>query len=197
MIYYIEGKLVLKTDTYAVIDRGGVAYKIYSSAGTLESLGETGSSARLYTYLNIKTSSDIFDLYGFGSPEERDIFETLLGVNGIGAKTALNLLSNISPSKLVLCVLSDDAAYLAKHTQGLGPKGAKRLVLELKDKLRGYEYELPDTEPEPRRGGAPLEAVDALVSLGYSEAEAQRAVRDAPEGASVEDIIKHGLKNLL
>ncbi len=195
MLYYIEGKLVLKTKDCAVIDCGGTAYKLRSTTATLDALGDEGSDARLYTYLNIKTASDIFALYGFATLEERDIFEMLLGVSGIGAKTAVSLLSNISPSKLVLCVMSDDAAYLSKHTQGLGPKGAKRLILELKDKLKGYD--ITHLADEHTESGAALEAASALTSLGYSDEEARRAVSGAPEGASVEDIIKHGLKNLI
>ena len=196
MFYYIEGKLVLKTEDCAVIDCGGVGYRIFSTRPSLDALGEPGSAARLYTYFNIKTASDMFTLYGFATVEERDMFEMILGVSGIGAKTAANLLSNVPPSKFALCVIGDDPAYLSKHTPGLGPKGAKRLVLELKDKFKNADLEgvsggeifAPDTDDEN-------EAVSALIALGYSGDEAKRALRGA-EGTT-EEMIKQALKNLI
>ena len=196
MLYYIEGKLVLKAEDHAVIDCGGVGYRIFSTRPSLDALGEPGSAARLYTYLNIKTASDMFALYGFTTLEERNIFEMILGVSGIGAKTAANLLSNVSPSKFALCVISDDPAYLSKHTPGLGPKGAKRLVLELKDKFKNADLEgvsgdeifAPEADDEN-------EAVSALIALGYSPDEAKRALRGA-EGTT-EEMIRQALKNLI
>ena len=133
MFYYIAGKLVHKTDTFAVLDAGGVAYQIFSTTSSLQSLGEIGDRAKLYTYMNLKSASDICVLYGFSTLEERNIFEMILGVSGVGAKTAASLLSNISPSKFALCVVTNDAKYLSSHTPGLGPKGAQRIILELKD----------------------------------------------------------------
>ncbi len=196
MFYYIEGKLILKAEDHAVIDCGGVGYKIYSTRTSLDDLGDAGTTVRLYTSLNIKTASDIFMLYGFTTLEEKNIFEMILSVSGIGAKTAASLLSNVSPSKFALCVMSDDSAYLAKHTPGLGPKGAKRIVLELKDKFKDVdpsgmtseEIFTPDTDSDS-------EAVSALMVLGYSREEAQRALNGAQ--GSVEDMVKHALKQLI
>ena len=88
MFEYISGKLIQKTKDYAVIDAGGIGYRIYSTMSSLSSLGEAGDTARLYIYMNIKNSSDTFSLYGFATPEERSTFEMILGVSGIGAKTA-------------------------------------------------------------------------------------------------------------
>lgn len=199
MFYYIEGTLVMKSDSFAVIDCGGVAYQIYSTRTSVESLGEIGSKARLYTYLNIKTSSDIMTLYGFSTTEEKNMFELILGVSGIGAKTAANLLSNVSPSKFALCVVTDDSGYLAKHTPGLGPKGAKRIILELKDKFKDADISgMPRDEIEDIFSPAAdedNEAVSALIVLGYSREEAQRALKGAT--GTAEEMIKYGLKNLL
>ena len=196
MLYYIEGKLILKSDDYAVIDCGDMGYRVYSTRATLDSLGDVGARVKLYTYLNIKTASDIFTLYGFSTLEERDIFEMVLGVSGIGAKTAASLLSNVSPSKFALCVISDDSAYLAKHTPGLGPKGAKRIVLELKDKFKDADLSAMTGgevfAPEPETDN---EAVLALMALGYSAEEASRALKGAQ--GSTEDMIKQALKNLI
>lgn len=196
MFYYIAGKLVHKTDTFAVLDAGGVAYQIFSTTSSLQSLGEIGDRAKLYTYMNLKSASDICVLYGFSTLEERNIFEMILGVSGVGAKTAASLLSNISPSKFALCVVTNDAKYLSSHTPGLGPKGAQRIILELKDKFKGMELDdipkeeifAPDTDGEN-------EAVSALVVLGYSAQEAKSALRGV--SGSVEEMVKAGLKNLL
>ena len=196
MFDYISGTLVQKTDTYAVIDVGGIGYKIYSTLTSLSGLGETGTTVKLYTYLNIKTASDIVTLYGFLTVEERKTFEMILGVSGVGAKTAASVLSNISTSKFALCVVTGDSKYIASHTPGLEPKGAQRIILELKDKFKHIEAEdlnteeifSPDTDIDN-------EAVSALVVLGYSRQEAERAL--AGSDGSVEDKIKYALKRLM
>ena len=196
MFDYISGKLVRKTDTYAVIDAGGIGYRVYSTLPSLNSLGEVGQSVRLYTYLNIKTASDLLALYGFATEEERRSFEMILGVSGVGAKTAAALLSNISPSKLALCIVTNDSKYLSSHTPGLGPKGAQRIILELKDKFKNVELDDVKadelfTDSSPEAG----EAVSALLVLGYSRTEAERALAGA--SGTVEEQIKHALKRLV
>ncbi|HIV85464.1 MAG TPA: Holliday junction branch migration protein RuvA [Candidatus Monoglobus merdigallinarum] len=196
MFYYIEGKLALKTDSYAVIDCGGVGYRIFSTGTTLASLGESGSHARLYTYLNIKNSADTLTIYGFSTIEEKNLFEMILGVSGIGAKTAAALLSNVSPSKFALCVVTDDAKYLSDKTPGLGPKGAKRLILELKDKFKDvYIEDAAVTETFTAAADEDSEALAALMALGYSRDEAAHALKGA--AGSTEDMIKSALKNLI
>ena len=196
MFYYISGELVHKTDTFAVIDAGGVGYRIYSTLASLKALGDVGSQARLYTYMNLKTTSDICVLYGFATLEELHMFEMILGVSGVGAKTAVSLLSNVSPSKFALCVVTNDAKYIASQTPGLGPKGAQRIVLELKDKFKGMDLnEIPQDEIFAPETDDSDEAVAALVVLGYSAQEAQKALKGA-EG-TLEEKIKAGLKNLM
>ncbi len=196
MFYYISGKLVYKTDSYAVIDAGGVGYQIYTTASSLEAIGEVGRQAKLYTYMNLKTSSDICMLYGFATPEEKRIFEMILGVSGVGAKTAVNLLSNISPSKFVLCVVTGDSKYIASHTPGLGPKGAQRIVLELKDKFKDASIEdIPQNEIFAPEIDDKDEAVAALIALGYSANEAKQALRGT--NGTAEERIKAGLKQLM
>lgn len=195
MFYYISGKLAHKTDSFAVIDANGIGYKVYSTLPSLEAIGEIGTDVKLYTYMHLKTTSDICVLYGFSTLEELNIFEMILGVTGVGAKTAANLLSNVSPSKFALCVVTNDAKYLSSHTPGLGPKGAQRIILELKDKFKGLEIEdIPKEEIFAPSSDYEGEAVSALVVLGYSPQEAKNALRGA-EG-SVEEMIKTGLKNL-
>ena len=196
VFYYISGKLVHKTDSFAVIDAGGVGYKLYATRTSLETLGEIGEPARLYTYMNLKTASDICVLYGFSTMEELNIFEMIVGVSGIGAKTAVNLLSNVSPSKFALCVVTNDAKYLSAHTPGLGPKGAQRIILELKDKFKGVDLqEIPGEELFSPEAQELDEAVSALVVLGYSAQEAKSALKGV--SGSLEERIKAGLKNLM
>lgn len=196
MFYYIEGTLAVKTETFVVIDAGGVGYRIFSTRTSLEALGEIGGKARLYIYTNFKPSGDTLTLYGFSTQEEKSMFEMILGVSGVGAKTAANLLSNISPSKFAMCVVTNDAKYLAKNTPGLGPKGAQRIILELKDKFKDADISgMPTDEMFAPAAAEDNEALSALMVLGYSKDEALRALSGAT--GSTEDMIKHALKNLM
>ena len=199
MFYYISGTLVHKSDSFAVIDAGGIGYKIFASSTTLEKIGDVGDFAKLYTFANFKSSADIFDLYGFADLEELKLFEMRIGVSRVGAKTAIALLSNISPSKFALCVVTNDYKYIASKTPGLGAKGAERIVLELKDKFR--DSDIADISAEEvtevyHGGGSERdEAAGALIVLGYSPQEAKRAVANAT--GTVEEMVKIGLKNLM
>lgn len=196
MFDYITGKLVQKTESYAVVEAGGIGYRIFSTLSSLNEMGEVGQNVKLYIYFNIKNTSDILTLYGFTGREERKTFEMILGVSGIGAKTAAALLSNVSASKFALCVVTNDSKYLASHTPGLGPKGAQRIILELKDKFK--EVELDNVGAEELfadTGDDTNEALSALVVLGYSKTEAERAL--AGSDGSVEDRIKYALKKLM
>lgn len=199
MFYYISGTIALKADNFAVIDAGGIGYRLYASTATLEKIGGIGDFAKLYTYSNFKASADIFDLYGFADLEELRLFEMIIGVSRVGAKTAIALLSNISPSKFALCIATNDYKYIASKTPGLGAKGAERIVLELKDKFRDTDLSDISAEEvtEVYHGGSSDrdEAAGALIVLGYSPAEAKRAVASAT--GTVEEMVKQGLKNLM
>ncbi len=199
MFYYISGTIALKTEAFVVVDAGGIGYRLYASTATLEKIGSVGEFAKLYTYSNFKASADIFDLYGFADLEELNLFEMVIGVSRVGAKTAIALLSNISPSKFALCVATNDYKYIASKTPGLGAKGAERIVLELKDKFRDVNLEDISSSDvaEVYHGGNSDrdEAVGALMALGYSSQEAKRAVMAA--SGTVEEMVKQGLKNLM
>lgn len=199
MFYYISGTLILKGADFAVIDAGGVGYQLYTSSSTLNSLGAEGSQAKLYTYLNFKSSSDIMDLYGFATMEEKSLFEMMIGVNRVGAKLAMSVLSGMSPSKFALCVVTNDAKYLAEKTSGMGLKGAQRLILELKDKFKGVDVEdfaARETTELPSVGeDESSDALSALIVLGYKPQEARAAI--AGLSGSVEEIVKAGLQKLM
>lgn len=196
MFYYISGTLAHKGDNFAVIDAAGVGYKIYTSLYSLETLGELGSEAKLFTYLYVR--EDIFDLYGFATQEEMRLFELLLSVSGVGPKAALSLLSVMPPQKLVLAIVTGDAAAI-KKAQGVGPKAAQRVILELKDKMAGSDMVTDSSLAEfaAAPAGASNEAVEALCVLGYSAAEAKSALAGVNMEQDLELIIKGALKKLV
>ena len=204
MIAYIRGRLeyVDLEEGMAVLETGGIGYQILLSGRDLELLPSAGEEVRLYTYLQVR--DDAFVLYGFFTREDRKLFGQLLGVSGIGPKGALGILSGLSADDLRFAVLADDAKTIAK-APGIGFKTAKKLILELRDKLsleEAFEARLAGekaregAEPSAGLTAARNEAVEALTALGYSSSEALKAVRqvEAADGMDVEEILKAALK---
>lgn len=201
MFDYIKGTLADKAEQHVVIDVGGIGFKIFTS---LNSVSDTsvniGEEVKFYTYMYIKEG--IMDLYGFSTKEEKHLFELLISVSGVGAKGAAAVLSVMSPSKLALCIASDDASSI-KQAQGIGAKTAQRICLELKDKIKNEELVSDKTdafESEVSSDGSDMknDAVNALIALGYSRQEARGAVSRVKEDcAGVEDFIRLALKNML
>lgn len=204
MIAYIRGRLeyVDLEEGMAVLETGGIGYQILLSGRDLELLPSAGEEVRLYTYLQVR--DDAFVLYGFFTREDRKLFGQLLGVSGIGPKGALGILSGLSADALRFAVLADDAKTIAK-APGIGLKTAKKLILELRDKLsleEAFEARLAGekvregAEPSAGLTAARNEAVEALTALGYSSSEALKAVRqvEAADGMDVEEILKAALK---
>jgi len=184
-----------KGDNFAVIDANGVGYRLYATLATLNQLGDIGKPAKLYTYLRV--AEDIFDLYGFATQEELATFNMLIGVSGVGAKVGIAILSTISPSKFALAVVTNDVNSI-KQANGVGPKLAQRIILELKDKFKGAD--LSGIPGEEAIGGvfeSGNEAVSALVVLGYSAHEAKRAVAAVDPSLELEEVIKLALKKLM
>jgi len=195
LFHYISGTLEYKGDNFAVIDAGGVGYKLYATLPTLSAIGEVGKPAKLYTYLRV--AEDIFDLYGFATQEELSTFNMLLSVSGVGAKVAVAILSTVSPSKFALAVVTNDVNTI-KQASGVGPKLAQRIILELKDKFKGAD--LSDMPGDEVVGGvfeSGNEAVSALIVLGYSPNEAKRAVASVDPALELEEVIKLALKKLI
>ena len=204
MIAYIRGRLeyVDLEEGMAVLETGGIGYQILLSGRDLELLPSAGEEVRLYTYLQVR--DDAFVLYGFFTREDRKLFGQLLGVSGIGPKGALGILSGLSADDLRFAVLADDAKTIAK-APGIGLKTAKKLILELRDKLsleEAFEARLAGekaregAEPSAGLTAARNEAVEALTALGYSSSEALKAVRqvEAADGMDVEELLKAALK---
>lgn len=194
MYAYIKGTLEFKGNDYVVLDVNGVGYKIYAPAPTIQTLGEIGTTTKLHTHYHVR--EDNISLYGFATAEELRMFELLLGVSGIGAKSANVILANISPSKFALSVITDDVKALTK-LPGIGAKSAQRIILELKDKLKNEEVMAnnPFEGPQVKPGDNHLqEAVAALQVLGYPQKEAAKAVASVTNlDAGVEEIIKQAL----
>lgn len=198
MFSYIKGKVAEKGTGYVVADVNGVGFKIFTSSNTLQDSSLTaGSEATFYTYLYIKEG--IMDLYGFSTKEELNLFELLISVSGVGAKGALAVLSVTTPSHLALSIVTEDIATI-KKAAGIGTKTAQRIALELKDKIKNESIVSKSTDAFadiPVDASLQGEAVSALVVLGYSQAEAQKAVASCGEKCdNVEDIIKQALKKL-
>ena len=194
MFAYIKGTLEIKGNDYVVIDVNGVGYKIYAPLSTIERLGEIGSTVKVHTHYYVR--EDNISLYGFYSLEELRMFELLIGVSGVGAKSANAILANITPSRFALAVITNDIKELTK-LPGIGAKSAQRIILELKDKLKSEEaiaesdFELQIASSKDSNSS---EAVAALQVLGYPVKEATKAVSSVnAEGLSVEDIIKKAL----
>ncbi len=194
MFAYIKGTLEIKGNDYVVIDVNGVGYKIFAPLSTIERLGEIGSTVKVHTHYYVR--EDNISLYGFYSLEELRMFELLIGVSGVGAKSANAILANITPSRFALAVITNDIKELTK-LPGIGAKSAQRIILELKDKLKSEEaiaesdFELQIASSKDSNSS---EAVAALQVLGYPVKEATKAVSSInAEGLSVEDIIKKAL----
>lgn len=210
MFYYLSGTLALAAPGLAVVDVGGVGYKLTISENTYAALPRrslTDAAApgvKLYTYMAVR--EDDIELFGFASEAELSSFRMLLGVSGVGPKAAMAILSILTPEKFALAVCMEDRKAIAKAS-GIGPKTAARIVLELKDKLQKQFAadvgDLPDAEEAEfvaATGGKGklAEAQDALLVLGYTRQEAVHVLKSIPvDQMSVEDIIKEALKKMM
>lgn len=195
MIAYLKGIIDIKRQDYVVIDVHGVGYKIFMPEGAIQNL-EVDSEAKIYTFMRVR--EDDVSLYGFLNVEELAMFELLISVGGIGAKSAVGILSNIAPSKFALAVITDDVATL-KKLPGIGAKTAQRIILELKDKIKTQEATEQESEIKQKievSDGA-KDAIEALQVLGYTRKEVEEAIsKIGDSNLSTEEIIKQGLKYL-
>lgn len=205
MFYYISGKLAYLDPAFAVIEAGGVGYKLTISGTTHASISaskDSASSMKLFTYMSVR--EDGVELFGFSKEEELSSFKMLITVSGVGPKAAISILTQLTPQRLAVAICSDDKKAIAK-ANGIGPKTAARIVLELKDKLQKEtlfdgdslsvaEETLAATSPSGKR----KDAEDALSVLGYSRSEAAAALRTIDtESLELDDIIRLALKKLM
>ncbi len=196
MYAYIKGTLEEKTNTFIVVENNGIGYKIFMSESAIQKLGERGEKIKIHTYYYVK--EDNISLYGFLTNEELKMFELLLTVSGIGAKSAIVILSNITPSSFALAVITDDVAKI-KQIPGIGAKTAQRIILELKDKLKTTEaIEAKSEQVEIVSNKENIEeAISALIILGYSKKEIEKSFEKVDlSQMTTEEIIRTGLKYL-
>jgi len=189
LIGRIAGKLMSKQPPQIVVDVQGVGYEIDVPMSTLYQLPATGADVTLFTHLTVREDAHL--LYGFATEHERTVFRQLLKISGVGARTALAVLSGMSVADLHAAVSTQDSGRLVK-IPGIGKKTAERLLLELKDKLKVTVMLTPATAA----ASASSDIVNALLSLGYNDKEASWAVKQLPAGASVNDGIRQALKLL-
>jgi len=199
MYYSLRGKLIFSDETSFAIECGGVGYLCFSTANTLKRLPKNGEEAFVFTYLNVR--EDAMDLFGFHDKKELECFKQLISVSGVGPKAALAILSRLSPEALAASVAVGDVKSITQ-AQGVGPKLAQRVVLELKNKLKiDLEEAVGILKEEDvvssQSAGNIGEASAALVSLGYTRSEAQNALKGADASLSTEELIKIGLKKLM
>lgn len=208
MLAYIKGTLELKMTEYVVIDVGGLGYKIFMSNIGIDKLGEIGEQVKVYTYYRVR--EDDISIFGFNTNEELRMFELLLSVSGVGAKTALAMLAVCTPSEFVLAIISEDVNVLTS-IPGIGPKSAKRIILELKDKIKKEQQIQELTSASKGNSGDKTktsikvkqaiendnkvqEAIAALQVLGYNKKEIEKAFAKIDKTElSTEDLIKKGL----
>ena len=194
MFAYIKGSLEMKSKNYVVIDVGGLGYKIFMAENAICSVGEIGDVVKVFTYYRVR--EDDISIFGFRTNEELRMFELLLSVSGVGAKSALAMLSCIEPSEFAIAVISNNVKLLTQ-IPGIGTKSAQRIILELKDKLKSEQSE--DQIEESKLKSAKVnenvqEAMSGLMVLGYSKKDIEKAFEHLTvESLSVEELVKKGL----
>jgi len=178
MIAYLDGKPVSSGDRWVVLDVGGIGYRVFVPQQEIREVARAEGTVKLHTYMAVR--EDAITLYGFLRPSELELFAVLIGVSGIGPQTALNILSQVTLEEFVIAILDGDEKRLTR-IPGIGPKSAKRLILELRDKMKKVQEAMAlsheGTGDQPAR-----DAASALVSLGFAEEASYRAVRAAGAG---------------
>ena len=202
MISFIRGNIADVTENSVIVEAGNIGYEIFMTGSAMEQASRMKQEVKIHTYFHVR--EDAMQLYGFLNKDDLQMFRLLLGVNGIGPKAALGVMSGLSADELRFAVLSDDVKTISK-APGIGCKTAQKMILELKDKLKleeAFEKKM-EHEQESAVGGEALrdgrqEAVEALTALGYSSTDALRAVRKVTDvdPEDVEGILKAALKHL-
>ncbi len=194
MFAYVKGTLEMKLNDSVVIEANGVGYKIFMAQNAIDKVGNIGDIVKVHTHYHVR--EDNISLYGFLTSEELNMFELLISVSGIGAKSALTILANIEPHNFALAIITNNEARLTK-IPGLGKKTVARMIIELKDKIKKVEIEeSTDTEVQSTMqiDENIQEAISALQVLGYNKKEIEKAFeKENLSNLSVEDIIRRGL----
>jgi len=191
MISYLKGQVLLKKSNYIILEVGNIGYQIFVNQKTLSDLKEK-TEAAVYTYQYIK--EDALDLYGFLSLPELELFKNLIAISGVGPKSAVNILTSASVEDIIQAILAEDPAML-KSVSGIGTKTAERIVVELKSKIGALSKEI--TSKDIQAAPQSLEAIEALMGLGYSRQEVLSVIKQAAgEATDTSSRIKSALKLL-
>lgn len=197
MIYSVHGKLIAKEPSMAVVECGGVGYGCRTTFTTLGQLGAIGETVFLYTVLSVR--EDAAELFGFATQQELQCFQLLTSVSGVGPKAALAILSDLTPDRFLLTVASGDSKTLTR-SKGIGAKSAQRIVMELKDKIAGESIgllagaEVQSAAAASSAGGNVGEAIEALVTLGYTQGEVAPIVAKLDPSLSASELIRRTLQ---
>lgn len=196
MFYSLTGRLVITEPGAVVVDVGGVAFKCSTSMGTIRALPAIDEKVTLFTHLNVR--EDALDLFGFLTKTELNCFKLLIGITGVGPKVALSILSQLSPEDVALSAAAGDSKRFTR-ANGVGAKLAQRIVLELKDKVKGisggeFLMDSPVSGGTSASGNA-SQAVEALITLGYSPSDAAAAVSKLDSSLPPEELIREALKS--
>ena len=200
MYEYIKGKYIGINKDYVIIENNGIGYKIFTSGATMAEMPKVSEEVQLYLEQIVR--EDFIGLYGFKDREELEMFKLLISISGVGAKAALSLLSISRINNLKYAIIMEDDKHLCR-APGIGKKTAGRIILELKDKIKtdevseGVDIQEGFEDVIPTNANAIGEALGALLSLGYSEKEAESALKKVSRQESVENIIKECLRVLM
>jgi holliday junction DNA helicase RuvA len=193
MIAFIKGKIEEIGEDYVIIDNNGMGYHISMPFTEIEKLKNNKDFVKIYTYQHIR--EDNISLFGFLDNEKLDMFKMLINVSGVGPKAAVSIISSIEPGSIALAIITSDEKTLCT-AQGVGKKLAQRIILELKDKFKNYDFLSPGTAAV-ENVSEEFEAISALLSLGYSRTEALSALSGIDKSKSIEEIVKLALKSLM
>jgi Holliday junction DNA helicase RuvA len=194
MIGFLRGKLAARHPPQLLVDVGGVGYEVEAPMSTFYGLPGVGAEVQLFTHLVVREDAHV--LFGFGSERERSLFRELIKVSGVGPRIALAILSGVTVDEFHRCVEGQDVASLVR-VPGIGRKTAERLVIEMRDRLKGLAGPafVPGTGPSGGPGGAQAEAFAALVALGYKPPEVTRLLQKVDASVtSTEELIRHALR---
>ena len=193
MIYCLKGELLKKEPEYAVIICSGIGFQVNISTVTYAELPEPGEEAFVYTYMSVKQDSNV-DLFGFGDEAQLECFKMLIGVSGIGPKSALGILSYMNADQIIASISGGDY-HMFTQCPGVGAKTAQRIVLELRDKVKSFAGETVSMPVLTATGNA-SEAISALVTLGFTRSEARNAVSKQDQTLDTSELIRKALQYL-
>jgi len=196
MIAYVKGKLVEKTPTYAVVEAGGIGFRLWMPLSSYDKIGEVGQDVRLHSWLHVR--DDAMDLFGFATEPEREMFLMLISVSGIGPRTAQGILSGVSVAEMKRAIREHDMQTLTS-APGIGKKTAERIVVELREKVGEAFQTGRDAAPASVMSGVGEEAVLALMTLGYKRSNAENIIRQQllkNPSPGLESLVKEALRRI-